>query len=364
MKLIIAILISVLLFAAVRILYRKLWQDGLQVEIDFPDRIVREGERSRLQEVITNDKWLPLPLLQVKFAITRTFLFTGISESDVTDQYYRSEYFALRAFERISRTYPFTCQRRGLFGMKNMDIICKDLFMSEGMYDTREHAATLLVLPKRVPMQEIPLDALKLLGEIECSLKLQEDPFAFAMIREYQPYDSMHAINWKVSARMDKLMVNTFHTTLQKELVIFVNLSTNAALYEERIREDLIRIAATLSAYFVEKKIPVALVSNGCDILTHDPVKVAAGADRTHIRTLESALARIDLSLPMPEITELLKEREQSERREEFLLITNDRKNRMQSDPGKLRHILLAYLRAEGRPAAGGKTTLWEIADV
>lgn len=367
MKLIIAVLISAVLFAVVRELYRRKWQEGLKVEIDFPDGTVREGEQSTLQEVITNDKWLPLPILQIKFAITKTFRFAGSSDSDVTDQYYRNEYFALRAYERISRTYPFICQRRGLFGMKNMDLVCKDLFMSEELYDAREHSAMLLVLPRRVPQKHIPLDCLRFLGEIESNLKLQEDPFAFAMIREYQPYDPMRALNWKISARMDRLMVNTFHTTLQKELVIFLNLTAHATLYEDRIREDLIRIAATLCAYFVEKKIPVALVTNGCDIVTKEPVKIAAGADRTHIRTLESALARIDTSVAMPDILNLLRERAHQNRQEEFLLITNERKRALLDEVNNMKdlpcHLIIPYLKREGVPEVDRTVTIWEIFD-
>ena len=367
MKLIVAILISVILFWVVREVYRRNWQEGLNVEIDFPDGTVREGEQSILQEVITNDKWLPLPILQVKFAITKTFLFAGSSENDVTDQYYRNEYFALRSYERISRTYPFVCQKRGLFGMKNMDLVCKDLFMSEELYDAREHAATLLVLPRRVPLRDIPLDCLHFLGEIESNLKLQEDPFAFAMIREYQPYDPMRSLNWKVSARMDKLMVNTFHTTLQKELVIFLNLTAHATLYEDRIREDLIRIAATLCAYFIEKKIPVALMTNGCDIVTKEPVKIAAGADKAHVRTLESALARIDTKQPMTDILGLMDKRAKCKRREEFLLITNERKRSLLESVAALQdvpcHLIIPYLKREGMPEVDGMVTTWEIFD-
>ncbi len=370
MKLIVAILISVLLYSAVRMLYRKHWEDGLKVEIDFPDRIVREGDQSRLLEVITNDKWLPLPVLQIKFAITRTFRFAGSVESDVTDQYYRNEYFALRSFERVSRTYPFVCAKRGLFGMKNMDLICKDLFLSDEMYHAKEHAATLLVLPGRVPLHQIPTDNLKLLGEIETNLKLQEDPFAFAMIREYQPYDSMHSLNWKVSARMDRLMVNTFHTTLQRELVIVLNLNTHAGHYEERIREDLIRIAATLCAYFVDRKIPVALLSNGCDSVSKEYVKVAAGADQTHVLTLESALARIDTNLEMPDILTLLRKRMDEKRSEEFLIISNDHKDpfldaveRLRTEEKQPVHLIVPYLKREGRPEEKTKLTVWEIAD-
>ncbi|MBQ7581743.1 MAG: DUF58 domain-containing protein [Lachnospiraceae bacterium] len=370
MKLIIAILIGAGLFWIVRLLYKKKWEDGLKVEIDFPDRMVREGEESRLQEVITNDKWLPLPILQVKFAITRTFRFATDCGGDVTDQYYRSEYFALRAYERISRTYPFRCTRRGLFSMKNMDLLCRDLFMSAEMYDSIEHPVTLLVLPRRISLQEIPADCIQLLGEIETNLKLMDDPFAFSMIREYQPYDSMHAVNWKVSARMDELMVNTFHTTLQRELVIFLDLNTHAKLYEERLREDLIRIAATLGAYFVERKIPTALITNGCDSVTGKAESVRSGAALTHIQNIETMLARIDANAECTDILDLIRDRIRLQNHEEFLILTNNRKSDFIENIRELRersdrkiHLISAYLKRETDMCACDFAYRWEIKD-
>ncbi len=370
MKLIIAILIGVGLFQAVRMLYRKMWAKGLSVSIDFPDRTVYEGEESTLSEVITNDKWLPLPILQVKFAITKTFRFAFDSGGDVTDQYYRSEYFALRSYERITRTYPFRCTRRGLFSMKNMDLLCKDLFMSEEMYDSIEHPVTLLVLPRRIAIEEIPADCKQLLGEIETNVKLLEDPYAFSMIREYQPYDSMHAVNWKVSARMDALMVNTFKTTLQQELVICLDLNTHAKLHEERIREALIRIVATLGAYFVGEKIPTALLTNGCDILTGKAESVSSGAVEAHVRTIETALARIDTKLPCQEITDMILDRMKRQNHEEILIISNNRKPEFLAQVKNLRdtadgkvHLISACLRREQDKDACDFACVWEIAD-
>ncbi len=370
MKLIIAIIIGAGLFWVVRLLYRKKWQEGLSVSIDFPDRMVYEGEESSLQEVITNNKWLPLPILQVKFAITKTFRFAHDSGGDVTDQYYRSEYFTIRPFERVSRTYPFCCTKRGLFSMKNMDILCKDLFMSGEMYDSVEHLATLLVLPRRIPIQEIPADCMQFMGEIMSNLKLSEDPFAFSMIREYQPYDSMHAVNWKVSARMDDLMVNTFHTTLQRELVICLDLNTHARLYEERIQEALIRIAATLGAYYIGNKIPTALISNGCDVITQKPESVRSGAVEGHIRTLETTLARISLDLPCPDILTLLRDRIAQHNHEEILVLSNNRKpdflekiRNLRSGAEQKIHLISACLKRENERAECDFACHWEIAD-
>lgn len=306
MKLLIAVLIAACIFTIVQAIYRKHWEDGLEIVVDFADRVVREGDSSTLTCIIINGKWLPLPVLIVKFAITRTFIFGNMPGSAVTDQYYRNEYFTMKPYERLIRSYPFVCSKRGLFGMKDMDVICRDLFLSNEMYAEREHEARLAVLPRRIVSENIPNEIHKLMGDIESNLKLSEDPFAFSMIREYQPYDSMHCVNWKSSARMDKLMVNTFNTTLTREVVIIMNLTSNSNIRVEPMQENIIRIAATISADLINKKIPVALVSNGKDIESDIPVEIAAGADARHIRTIEYALARIDLGKRMDGITDFM----------------------------------------------------------
>lgn len=328
MKLLIALLIAACIYSAVRIIYSKHWEDGLEIKVDFPDKCVREGDVSTLACTISNGKYLPLPVLIVKFAITRTFMFKNTSGSAVTDQYYRNEYFTLKPYERLIRSYSFVCSKRGLFGMKDMDVICKDLFLSSEMYATREHEARLLVLPKRIPSKNIPLDIRKLLGEIESNLKIMEDPFAFSMIREYQPFDSMHSVNWKSSARMDKLMVNTFNTTLQLETVIIVNLSSNLNIRVEKMQEDIIRVAATIAAELINSKIPVALVTNGRDKESNISVKVAAGAYFRHIISIETALARIDLDKEIDPVSAIFDDlNEDISCNREYIFISNERRD-------------------------------------
>lgn len=328
MKLLIALLIAACIYSAVRIIYSKHWEDGLEITVDFPDACVREGDVSTLACTISNGKYLPLPVLIVKFAITRTFIFKNMSGSAVTDQYYRNEYFTLRPYERLIRSYSFVCSKRGLFGMKDMDVICKDLFLSSEMYATREHEARLLVLPKRIPSKNIPLDIRKLLGEIESNLKIMEDPFAFSMIREYQPFDSMHSVNWKSSARMDKLMVNTFNTTLQLETVIIMNLTSNLNIRVEKMQEDIIRVAATIGSELINRKIPVALVTNGRDKESNITVKVAAGADFRHIITIETALARIDLDKEITTVSSIFDDLTlDNSLSREYIFISNERRD-------------------------------------
>ena len=75
MRLLLVLAIGLILFLIQRRVYKKNWLKGLQVDIDFEEPVVREGDKNALVEVIKNDKALLLPVLQLKFSITRTFIF-------------------------------------------------------------------------------------------------------------------------------------------------------------------------------------------------------------------------------------------------------------------------------------------------
>ena len=208
--------------------------------------------------------------------------------------------------------------------------------MKDEHYDSRDQGATLLVLPGRVPERNIPQGAKRLLGEIETKTKLQDDPFSFASIREYQSGDPMRSINWKLTAREDRLMVNTFHTTVEREVVIVINLNTHHHREQDRVMEGTLRIAATLAAMCLKEKIPVGILSNGRDILSKEAVWVAPGADPSHIHTLENALARIDTSLSREEILPVLEKRIRDHVQEEYLLLSNDADPALQKSLARL----------------------------
>ena len=306
MKLLIAFACGALLYFLQGYLYKYFWEKGLVITVSFADDVVREGCATALIETISNKKFLPLPVLQIKFAITRTFLFPKQKNTAVTDQYYRNEFFSAMPYQKITRTYPFICSRRGCFQMTGMDVICKDFFMTRMMLKSLTHPSVIYVLPRRLRQLEIPTEAEHLLGELVKQIHRNEDPFEFAGIREYQPYDSMHSINWKSTARMGSLQVNTFHTTFSKKLVLLLNLDCNAMAHADELQEEGIRIAASLAAQLIHEKIPVAFYTNGKDLITKEPCRIEAGSDGLHVRNIEIALARIDIGQKPSSYLELL----------------------------------------------------------
>ena len=347
MKLLIAFVLAGVIYFIQAVVYRRLWNKNLDVSISFDRETLYEGEDNELEEIIVNRKYLPLPILQVKFSITRTFLFERQENTKVTDRYYRNEFFTVMPLQKITRTYPFVCSHRGFFHMENMDIICRTFFMDDKMIDTRVHEASVCVLPGHITHEDVPAEVNNLLGEIEKSLHINEDPFTFAGIRDYQPYDSMHSINWKTTARHGSLKVNTYNTTFSKKVVLLLNVEANSMQHAEDVVEWAIKIASHLASYYITGHIPTAMYTNGIDAsvetdhsdkagrrehsvlspLQMECPAIDAGADMAHIRTIEVALARLNTAQAPASFLKLLDERVIAGKEPvEYVIISNYRK--------------------------------------
>ena len=123
MKLLFAFALAVILYFIQYHLYVRMWNRKLNVTIDFAEEIVEEGNQNVLIETIENKKWLPIPILQIKFATTKYFLFAREKTSAVTDQYYRNEFFSIMPYQRVVRELPFICGKRGCYRVNGMDVI-------------------------------------------------------------------------------------------------------------------------------------------------------------------------------------------------------------------------------------------------
>jgi len=326
MRLLIVLVIGFALYLLQGLFFKKNWLKGLNAKIEFEDAIMREGDRNALVEIISNDKALILPVLQLKFSLTRTFVFPKEKNSAVTDLYYRSDYFTCRPYQIITRKYYFTATKRGEYKISTIDLICKDIFVNKSNFATSDKLASVLVLPGRIKEENIPDNIVRFTGDVVRRIKLNEDPFEFNSIREYQPYDSMNHINWKATAKNDSLQVNTFNTTDRKNVVILLNMDMNILRNKENLEEGSIKIASCLCERFISKQIPTALYSNGLDYDTNEMIEVEPGADEGHIRNIDIALARISIKDIYPSFINLMDKFVNKESNDEYIIISNYRR--------------------------------------
>lgn len=306
MKLLIAIIIVSILYNIQSSLYRKYWRLGLNVTLSFSRETANIGEKLILTEVIENKKSLPLPILHVKFRTSRTFFFEDSENSKTTDHYYRNDVFSILGKQKVTRILPFTAAHRGYFPITELHITSRNLFLTASFADILPNQTALYVLPSRLSLIHFQAMHEQILGDFHTQRQGFEDPFAFYGIRQYQPYDTMHTINWKATAHTGNLMVNQFQPSTSNEVRIFLNLTPYMKSCAEGLFEHAINITNTIGTSFIEDEVDVSLCTNAYDILTKEQPYLPAGHSADHKLNLSRMLSRIDIKQTCSDFMEVL----------------------------------------------------------
>lgn len=287
----ISILIFIFLWIQLKI-YVYFWNHNLDVELKFGTTDMFAGDTGELREVITNHKWLPLPLFHVKFQTSRNLLFEDSGMTQKTDQYYRNDVFAIGKKEKITRTLRFVADKRGCYYIRSVDLLAGDLFMLTTLRETRELKESIYIYPQPYYNQQI-LHSLQMVnGMVTTRRQFLEDPFEYRGIREYQPYDDMKSINWKATAKSGDFKVNLRDFTAVKSVRIFLNLEDEGILKKEDEAEVCIRIAAGIIRYFTGKGMKISCYGNCKDSRTDSLLYYN---EDSNVREVYRTLACIDL---------------------------------------------------------------------
>lgn len=307
-------MLLLLLFAAVFYVlcakaYAKFWTKNLTADIEFSKDSAVCGESVELVEVITNDKWLPLPFVNVKFQMDKNLHFDGDdSNSNVTDKSYKNDVFSLLFYQRITRRIPITCKKRGLYEINSMEIISKGLFMNEIMSFKREFHKEIVVYPRLADTNCVDIVYKDLCGEMLVRRNDFEDPFEFRGIRDYESRDTLNLINWKATAKTCDLKVNLHDYTANQKVCVLLDLVPDGMLTYEKLQEESISIAAGILQRLTMEGILAGLISNGRDFVTDDVVVFNAGNGISHMNSMYLGLARIDLSKDMQDLSAKMSE--------------------------------------------------------
>lgn len=286
-----AFLMNYLLNAA----YRQLWKKKLDADVQFQSEPAIEGETASLTETITNEKWLFLPLLQVGFHIHRNLWFADGENTSVSDQCYKRDIFSVGGYQKITRTIPFRCMKRGYYELENVELVTRSPMMTIKYYETLDHPGHLYVYPRVADDRLLDIPFQKIMGSVLSRRNLYEDPFEFRGIREYQPTDPMNKINWKASARTDQWMVNLYGSTSAQEVILLLDVEDETIWKYDDIHEEGIRLAAALASRCIQNGIPVGIRTNGRDCVTKELFSLTAGSGKQQIRSVNEGLSRLDL---------------------------------------------------------------------
>ncbi len=291
------------------VLYEKYWSKNLIASVEFEKKQAVKGDTVNLIEVITNNKILPLLMVRLKFVVDRSLKFHDVEESvAVSDQCYKNDIFSLLFYQKITRTLPFVCKKRGFYTISNVDLVSSNLFLNIQFVENRPMYTELTVFPEMADGNKLEIPFKRIMGELLSRRYLYEDPFEFRGIREYSTSDTMSSINWKATAKTGDFKVNVHDYTSSQEVCILLNLENETQWEDDYLMEECISVAAGLADKLVGADVSMKLISNGCDLYSKEGVKLSGGSSAGHIDSILTSLARMDLSLPKTSFAEILTE--------------------------------------------------------
>ena len=254
--------VSVLaMYVVLNIVYGKLWRKGLHAELRFEERDIEEGDTTTLVETMTNDKFLPLPVVKLSFKMDRSIEIDEDRNATVSDMTNVVEYFGLGGHEAVTRRQPVRAAKRGFYLIGEADLALPDFFSDGVRYLRIRQAASLLVCPRMIEADEVIDISQQIVGEVIARIRLYQDVFSFRGIREYTSGDPLSTINWKASARTGEYMVNIRDHTCGQHVRFLLDLEPPSIRYREELLEQGIRLAYTLAGRCIWAQIPVSLAS-------------------------------------------------------------------------------------------------------
>lgn len=306
MLLILMLLAGALFYYIQKAIFRKYYKKGLQVKINFQDNYIEEGLSSGLQEVIENRKLLPLPVVHVSFQTGNGLSFQSQENINITDNTSKREVFSILWNQRITRKLAFIGVKRGRYRIKTADVNVYNFLMTDQYYLEIPQDTQLYVYPKHIPTERLNILMQRIYGMLPARERLYEDPLQFAGIREYAPGDDKKRINWKASARGQKLMVNIYDSSVAGNVTIFLDVSDRNIWKQEKLVEEGIRLAAAISIRILKMGGEAAVYTNAYGEEEETPICIPAGKNTDKVHEINRSLAEINLSKGYEEFPQTL----------------------------------------------------------
>ncbi len=265
-------LIAILLIVAVvviceQFIYRKMVLKNVEYTVNFNVDEAFEGDTIEIVEEVSNNKWLPVPWLKTELSTSRWLEFTGSAAARGSDARFVPSVFALKPYQKCTRTRKAVALKRGEFTLESTSIIGSDLLGLASVSKSVKTNRTIRILPSPYEVGEGELSSEELSGEIITRRFICDDPFLKSGSREYTGREPMNRVHWSSTARQGRLMVFNNDFTTENRVLILMNLQ-KTGIGDPRPpviadTETMIKAAAFMIDMYAEQKISVSFATNG-----------------------------------------------------------------------------------------------------
>ncbi len=255
------------------------------------DHRVFWGTSFSVQVMVHNRSWLPVLWLRLHDTVPANLAPGTVFRRVIS----------LLPRERLQLSYSLVGRRRGHYRIGPLGSMGGDLLGSVSYENRCADDDYVIVYPKIVQLHDVGFPSQSPFGTLPSRERLFEDPTRIRGVRDYQPGDSLHRMDWKTSARVGSLQVRRYEPAIALETGLFLNL--NGADYPQANRYQAtelgIVIAASVAVHLVEKRQAVGLFTNGRDPLAETPnptPSLPLRKGREHLMHLLDLLAAIEVT--------------------------------------------------------------------
>ena len=253
-------------------------------------------EELSLTITITNNKPIPVTWIEIEDEFPDDVEILGKDLEDTPKRGIRnlSHRVSLGPFEKIIWNYRLHCWQRGVFQIGPATLRTGDPF---GFFKKEIHFSkkeSLLVYPKVVPMRLLDLEGRSENGDIRGKKYISQDTGRIRGFKEYEPGDPLKLIDWKATARHDRMLSRVLEPENSLVAVPLLNIDTTGVPYGGYVPKNLervITVAASITWDSLTSGRSVGIVTNGKSVLYERPMSVPPGMNPKQLSLIFEALA-------------------------------------------------------------------------
>ena len=307
------------LITIVLMLLAQFWNDNIFNKLSIKRSLSAEraniGEKIYYEIELKNQKLLPVLGLILKDRVTVGVDFINdsfIHEVPGNNFNFFQDFFSLKWYEKVNRKYDFKAQRRGYYQFGNGNIFYSGIF---GFYQNKlkdNHYCELIVYPRILNAKKINVDLKQIFGASMSEGWIHNDPLNKVGVRPYESTDDIKKINWKASARHNRLESNVYKPSYDKEVHLFLSTLTTQNWWKginSNLLELMIIYTASIANYSLNKGYQVGVYSDGLIKRSGSSLNLKPGKGSFHKKNIFSNLAMLQSSERMKFADKLYKEK-------------------------------------------------------
>ncbi|MFY9114553.1 MAG: DUF58 domain-containing protein [Dethiobacteria bacterium] len=233
-----------------------LFPDPLVLEMNWGKIRVNAGGNTSLRMVLTNNSFLPWS--NVKIILT---LPEGLGRKKYVQQ------LAIGPRQKKYFDLEVDCLRRGVYRLPYVDIYRHDIFGMGCIRERWQGYEEVVVYPKFVELIYDRFPRNRPFGQTKVKEKAYEDYSSLDSLRDYLPGDPLRRIEWKATARYNRLQVKEYELTATGMLYIMPDINADVHGIDEHgepTEEITISLAATLARAALENNTRIGFISADC----------------------------------------------------------------------------------------------------